>query len=246
MNLFVVLLLCVVAFVSAATPPTGFCYILIDGKYLTIGPIGSGGRYPLTFADTQTGLNNQAFTWNANGQIISKQFQPSLTIVLDIDGDVAALRNVIGWPAKTPLATNQRWAWNDDFSVESMKAAALYMIKIDNNPWVNFATPPAVSFPIWFAPTQTTATGPGLTSPIPKLTSMSFSIQKKDANGNSITTGGGRFEIISNPRLVINQRDNGDGTYSFLYSAIRAGTYVINIRNGGVDIFGSPYTIQVV
>lgn len=81
-------------------------------------------------------------------------------------------------------------------------------------------------------------------------TSTTITITTRDANGNLRTTGSGPNAVavtttgmnVSGPTFAT---DNGDGTYSFSYTPIAAGTDNIAITLNGSPIASSPYSITV-
>eukprot|EP01121_Diplochlamys_sp_Union-15-3_P014144 TRINITY_DN4477_c0_g2_i1.p1 TRINITY_DN4477_c0_g2~~TRINITY_DN4477_c0_g2_i1.p1 ORF type:complete len:719 (+),score=220.11 TRINITY_DN4477_c0_g2_i1:100-2256(+) len=91
------------------------------------------------------------------------------------------------------------------------------------------------------------ASGPGLTQMVSGKANE-FLIYAKDSSGRSITQGGDKFEVNSSgpAQAKIELKDNGNGTYTVIFTPTVGGEYNVEILYGGAHIKGSPYKITCV
>lgn len=79
--------------------------------------------------------------------------------------------------------------------------------------------------------------------------SFTFTVQAKDKRGNAKTFGGDKFEVnIKGPNdsdSEVTTRDNGDGTYTALYTLEGEGEYKIFVKLNGKSIKSSPLKATV-
>ena len=78
----------------------------------------------------------------------------------------------------------------------------------------------------------------------------------KDGNGQKITNGGHQVEAIlsfsikpdltgANSPWPVRVRDNGDGSYGFLYHPVEEGQVTLSVKVQGQKVFGSPFKWNV-
>eukprot|EP00959_Pyramimonas_sp_CCMP1952_P129322 2704243-Pyramimonas_sp.AAC.1 len=90
---------------------------------------------------------------------------------------------------------------------------------------------------------RSSASGPGLVSPVPAAVPVGFVIRTSDAYGNPLGRGGLALDVVmlaANPETtggssfrVSDVVDRGDGTYVVNYTANVAGRYYVQIYRGG-------------
>jgi len=75
-----------------------------------------------------------------------------------------------------------------------------------------------------------------------------FIIQSVAEDLTDLTTGGANFTVDVTPSdgvTVYQPTDNGDGTYSSSFSTSVSGTYLLSVQLAGVDVSGSPFSINI-
>jgi hypothetical protein len=102
---------------------------------------------------------------------------------------------------------------------------------------------------------RSSASGPGLVSPVTAAEEVSFLIQTKDAAGNPMGRGGYSFDIVVHATnteatggrsfRVDSVVDMGDGTYNVTYTAKVAGEYHVQITRGNELLEGSEVAYPV-
>lgn len=101
-------------------------------------------------------------------------------------------------------------------------------------------------------PRWTTAFGPGLAS-ADTVQPANFTVVAKNKYGNSIRTGGHKFDIDIAPPSgskkgtvpKVTTKDNNDGTYSVTYQPVVGGNHSVGISHNGAPIMRSPYRVPV-
>lgn len=96
--------------------------------------------------------------------------------------------------------------------------------------------------------TKCIAYGPGLEDGVSDTLPTHFTIQAKDSNGNNLSEGGDKFDVvIKGPEgeMKPNVTDNGDGTYNVEYQPEAPGDHVIAVLLDKEPINGSPFHVNV-
>ena len=109
-----------------------------------------------------------------------------------------------------------------------------YPTNIVGSPFGVAVVPGAADFP------HTTASGPGLVSPVAGIPAT-FTIQAKDANQNNKTIGDYAFDVsLEGPggiNIGVTPEYIGGGQYKCTYTAVTSGSYKVNVKMGGTHIY---------
>jgi len=90
------------------------------------------------------------------------------------------------------------------------------------------------------------ATGDGLSKAVAGEPA-NFTVHAKDSFGNSIKTGGAKFDAVLEGREKVNVdvQDKSDGTYSASYKTAVSGAYFLHVTLEGTPIKDSPFSVNV-
>ena len=117
-------------------------------------------------------------------------------------------------------------------------------VTFDGQPIASMPTDvPAVEPPV---ASQSSAVGAGLTNAQANVPAL-FTVIVRDQYGVQRTTGGDDItaEITGTANITPAVTDNGDGTYTFIYTATVPGAYIVTITIFNENVPGSPFDLTV-
>jgi adhesin/invasin len=191
----------------------------------------AGGNNQTQTVNSVLGTDPAVLVTDAGGNPVQ-----GVTVIFAVTGGGGSATGTTRTTAANGIAAVGSWQLGTTAGVNTLSATSA---GLTGSPLTFTATgtPGAINAP------QSSATVPNGQAGSP----TTISIQARDVFGNNRTTGGGSWLVTitgansASPSVT----DNGDGTYTAVYTPTVSGNDQVAIRVGGTSIGGSPYPSTV-